>query len=60
MKLKTPPINSRLEELLKTAKPSHGNAIGENFQFTKEELETDEKFWRDRDEERRLERESEA
>ena len=55
----TQPINSRLEELLRTAKPSNWNVIGENFQFTKEELEVAEKFWRDREEERRLERRSE-
>jgi hypothetical protein len=53
------PINPRLAELLKTAKPvtKQGlQAMKNALEFTKEELEADERFWRERAEERQLER----
>jgi hypothetical protein len=51
------PISPRLAEVLKTAKPSNWKAIGETFQLTEEEREADERFWREREEERQQERE---
>jgi hypothetical protein len=61
-KLKRQPINSRLEELLRTAKPVTEQDLQfmkNALEFTEEERAVDEKFWRDRAEEKRLERESE-
>jgi hypothetical protein len=50
------PMNPRLAEILRQAKPSNWTKLGNRMRWTPEELEADEAFWQGREQERQQER----